>query len=125
MATQVKPDLMIELGGKKRVMRLDLNTFAAVEDLTGLNLTEPVNWQKLKISTFRAFLWAALVQTDEDLTIKEVGSMIHVGNFEYVSEKFQEALKLVLPQPKEENAEEAKANVPPVKRAKPVVLSKS
>ncbi len=115
MATQANPNVPIELD-KQRTLRLDLNTFALVEEMTGLNLTEPVEWTKMSIRSLRAFLWAALSQEDSELTLNEVGAMIHVGNFGYISEKFNEALTLVLPAPKEEPEE---GEVPAPKRGRP------
>lgn len=83
----------IELGGKERELRLDLNAIAAICDklnLTGRlnNLAEDLLGKPLPISAIRTLLWAALLWNEPDLTEEEVGSWVGLDNFTEVYERF-------------------------------------
>ena len=83
----------IELGGKERELRLDLNAIAAICDklkLTGRlnNLAEDLLGKPLPVSAIRTLLWAALIWNDPDLTEEEVGSWVDLDNFAEVWESF-------------------------------------
>lgn len=101
MASATAPQVVIPLD-KPRTIRLDLNTFATVEEITGLNLMNREEWGKLSLSTVRAFLYATFRQEDPDLTLEDVGALIHLGNITEVMEAFKSGLEAALPKPKAE-----------------------
>ncbi len=84
---------------KERNMLLDWNALYLIEErLTQRrNSKEWVSFQqlgditKLSIADMRTVIWGALVHEDEKLTEKQVGSMVHSGNQDYVCEKLAEA----------------------------------
>lgn len=75
---------------KERTMRLDLNALEAFEDLTGKQMHEMGD--KPKVKDLKALVWASLLHEDEQLTIKQVGAMVHVGNLEEMTQAVTELL---------------------------------
>jgi hypothetical protein len=82
--------IAIELD-KVRHLRFDLNAMSAYEDATG-NSSFSIG-DNINAKNIRALLWASLIHEDEDLTIKQVGHMIHPGNMTYITNKLNQITK--------------------------------
>lgn len=76
MANPHRGGVAIEVGGKDRTLKFDLNALAEVEDrlkLSGINDVIPL-LERISIRTVRCLLWAGLFHEDPTLTEKDVGS---------------------------------------------------
>ena len=63
----------IELDGRERVLRYDLNALCMFEESTKLGISEAL--QTRSMAAIRALLWAGLIHEDPMLTIEDVGRM--------------------------------------------------
>ena len=63
----------IELDGRQRVLKYDLNALCLFEESTKQGVREAL--QELRMSSIRALLWAGLIHEDPLLTIEDVGKM--------------------------------------------------
>ncbi|MEE9401258.1 MAG: hypothetical protein V3V32_04485 [Dehalococcoidia bacterium] len=86
------PLVEIELD-RPRFLRFDLNAMCEVERMTGSSFAEMDG----SMQTMRVLLWAGLLHDDPELTLKDVGSFIHVGNIQEVSDAVGEALSVAMP----------------------------
>lgn len=84
MSRPTIPVVEIELD-KIRHLRLDFNALARAEEATGKSLLNGIAWQNMTVKDYRALVWACLLHEDPELTLEDVGSLIHVGNVEYVT----------------------------------------
>jgi hypothetical protein len=91
-ATQEKPAVEIDLGGKTWKFVVDLNVLSDVETLTSVNLATKIAWDNLSLSVVRAFLYASFRVSDPTVTQEKIGSWVTLQNFAYVVGKFREAL---------------------------------
>lgn len=73
---------------RPRKLRVDMNAFAAAEELTGKNLLAREAWQSLTSRDLRAVVWACLRHEDAELTLEQVGAMLHPGSLADVAEAF-------------------------------------
>lgn len=89
MTNPTAPLIPIELD-KIRHLRFDFNSAARFEEMTGKNLFDGGVMGQMSATTLRAFLWSCLVHEDAELTLEQVGEMIHFGNINEVSEKLTE-----------------------------------
>jgi hypothetical protein len=78
------PIVEIELD-KVRHLRMDFNALAQAEEVTGKSFLNGIAWQGMTVKDYRALIWACLLHEDPELTLEAVGSMVHVGNVEYVT----------------------------------------
>ncbi len=83
----------IELGGKERHLKYDLNSLAEIGDR--LNITVKLNTfaedlmsTPLSPSALRVLLWAGLRHEDPELTIEQAGSWVDLDNIGEVWERF-------------------------------------
>jgi hypothetical protein len=100
MSDHLVPQVAIELD-KVRHLQFDFNSASAFEEATGKSVFEVASIKGMGARDMRAFIWACLIHEDESLTIKQVGSMIHMGNLAYVSEKFLAIYNTSTPEPEE------------------------
>lgn len=63
----------IELDGRERVLRYDLNALCLFEEETKTSLGDAL--RRLTMSSLRALLWAGMIHEDPMLTIQDVGRM--------------------------------------------------
>lgn len=63
----------IELDGKERALKYDLNALCMFEEHQKIGITEAL--QKRSMSAIRALLWVGLIHEDPLLTIEDVGRM--------------------------------------------------
>ncbi len=88
---------------EERHFLLDLNAIEAFEETTGINLMEKssLDTQKMSIKELKALVWAGLLHEDSDLTIRQVGSMVHTGNMLELTSAITEAMSNSMPENKE------------------------
>ena len=97
MPNKAKPLIPIELD-KKRNLMLDLNAMVNFEEATGKNVLQGDSLNNLSAKDLRALLWACLLHEDKDLTLEQVGGMIHSGNMEAVANKLTAAWEVAMPE---------------------------
>lgn len=88
------------LDGQPRKARLDFNVFAEFEEQTGKQLVTE-GMKELSAIDARLLIYLMLKQEDEDLTVEEVGRLMHVGNFNAVAEELNEVFSKVMPEESE------------------------
>lgn len=84
---------------KERTLRLDLNAMVRFEQASGKSLLKQSTWDTLSIADIRSLLWACLLHEDPELTVEQVGSMIHPGNMVQVFGEIQRVWQLSAPEP--------------------------
>jgi len=94
--TKATPIVQIELD-KPRNLRFDFAAFMAFEKETGKNILQENVWGNITATDLVTLLWAALKHEDKDLTLEQVGSMIHLGNIKEITQKLQEAFEKAIP----------------------------
>lgn len=76
---------------RPRVLRLDFNALAAIEDDLGFNLMmQEVDLKTLKMGAIIRFIWFLLRDDDPDLTEREVGRLLHPGSLQTLMVKLGE-----------------------------------
>ena len=97
----------IELDKPRKAM-LTLNALIEFEEETGKDLTK-MKETDFSMKDMRALLWATLLYSDEDLTIRRVGNMITTDNMEYINNKLGELYRKHTPEKgkKEKNMKRA------------------
>lgn len=112
MDSPLVPTAMIMLD-KERTLRMDLNTFSDFEMMTGKSImrggleqcpedcVQEHEHKALSSSDIRALLWACLVQDDERLSVREVGSMLHPGNLTIIKDALTALTANAMPEPEE------------------------
>jgi hypothetical protein len=83
----------IELGGKTRHLKYDLNAIAEISDRLHItvklnNFAQDLMSTPLSFSALRVLLWAGLRHEDSELTIEQVGSWVDLDNMGEVWERF-------------------------------------
>ena len=83
---------------KERTMLLDWNAMYVIEESISarrggiwISMQDLGDVTKLSIADMRTVIWGALVHEDSNLTERDVGAMVHMGNTAYVCEKLSEA----------------------------------
>jgi hypothetical protein len=84
-----RPPVVIELDGKERILKYDLNALCLFEEHSKTTLARALNDRSM--SSIRALLWAGLLHEDSLLTIEDVGKM-SFSNLREVSTKLAQAL---------------------------------
>ncbi len=79
---------------KPRKLRYDLNALCELEDRFDKPIMEILSGigEKMSIKLVRTLVWAGLIHEDEELTEKQVGTMVDMSNIMEVQEKLTEAL---------------------------------
>lgn len=86
MPSPLAPRVEIELDQPRHLV-FDFNAIRTMEKETGRNMLKPNAWADLSASDIVVFIWACLKHEDPQLTIDQVGAMIHSGNMAYVLER--------------------------------------
>lgn len=98
---KIRPAMPIMLD-KERHLLLDLNAMVAFQEETGKNLFDASVTKALKTSfgpkELRVLLWACLLHEDENLTLKQVGSWLHIGNMDGIADKLMLAWSAAMPE---------------------------
>jgi len=82
---------------KVRTLKFDLNAFAELEDAYGTVEDAMKAMEKGSIKALRAVLWSGLVHEDEELTLKQVGSMISISDLQNFTNKITQAVSGSVP----------------------------
>jgi len=82
---------------KMRTLKFDLNAFAELEDAYGTVEDAMKAMEKGSIKALRAVLWSGLVHEDEELTLKQVGSMISISDLQNFTNKITQAVSGSVP----------------------------
>lgn len=85
--------ITLELGGKIRRLRYDLNAIAEIGERLDINvrlsnLGADLLERELPLKAVRTILWAGLVHEDAELTEQTVGSWVDQDNLAEVMERF-------------------------------------
>jgi len=99
MAQQIHPTPLIdvEIGGKVRSLRFDLNAMVRAErerfKETGMwmPITKIMQREEIGFLEVRILLWATLLHEDPELSIDEVGAWCGPSALGYIAEKIAEA----------------------------------
>ena len=86
------PMVQIDLD-KERHLKFDLNALCEIEILTGQSFSD----LDASMQTIRIVLWAGLIHEDADLTLQDVGKLIHGGNLAEVNRAVSEAFGATMP----------------------------
>ena len=83
----------IELGGKERHLKYDLNAIAEIGERLNItisftNFVQDLMSTPLPFSALRVILWAGLIHEDPDLTPKDVGAWVDLDNMKQVMDRF-------------------------------------
>lgn len=78
---------------KPRRLKLDLNAMICYEETTGRKFTE-IGGKSLELTELRLVLWVMLLHEDPDLTVEEVGGMVHMGNVGELTTAIRKAVTL-------------------------------
>jgi hypothetical protein len=82
---------------KPRTLRFDLNAFAELEDSFG-TIDEALGaMEKGSIKALRAILWSGLIHEDENLTLRDVGSLITLADLPKLTEGINQAIVSAVP----------------------------
>lgn len=93
---------------KERHLRLDLNAMCLFEEITGkslINANAAIDLQSAV--NIRALLYACLKHEDPNLTLEQVGAMIHPGNMEYLADQLIRAYGQAMPEETETTEDDA------------------
>ena len=85
-----------------------MNALIEIEDIYEDLNTAMQDLMKQKIKAVRIWLWAGLIENHPELTQKQVGSMINMGNLEYVCEVIGKGVQQDMPEAKEGEEKEGK-----------------
>lgn len=101
----VRPEVEVELGGKVRRLRMDLNAMCCFQEVTGKNLFDSEVASSISRgmtpADLRALLWACLVHEDKKLTIEQVGGWIGSDNMLEVAQGLSGAFANSMPPPED------------------------
>jgi hypothetical protein len=113
----IEPLVPISLGGKEYTLCFPIPALWAFHDVTGIDL---VNGGKPKESDSKrayfehtiALCWAGLITKHPGITREEVGSMIFIGNFQYVERLVAKAIEATMSKEQTGAKEEATQGAP-------------
>lgn len=87
---------------KERNMLLSLRGIMLFKKETGKDLFDPritkAISKNIAMDDMIALVWACLIHEDRDLTIEDVGFLIHVGNVTEVMEALEKVCELAMPE---------------------------
>lgn len=97
---------------RERTLRLDYNTFADIQEATGLNALQGEPFQEANITqpkVLRAVLWACLRDEDPQLTERDAGRLMTLGNIQEIVETIGELYRRSVPEELAEQQPQGKA----------------
>lgn len=109
MANETKT--RIDIGGRTRVARMDLNVLAEIEERTGKNTFELSFWSGLNAREVRLVAWACLRHTEEGLTEEEVGRWVTMDKVNELASALAGLWRASLPEPEEGAAPSGEAEL--------------
>ena len=110
LKTKRKNPTTFNLGGKEYEVKLDFNVMSELEEVYGDISKAFTDLQKQKIKAIRALIYSIIKVEDENVTLKEVGSLLNTDFMAEFSAKMGIVLNDSMPEKTEEyeEAEEAK-----------------
>lgn len=93
---KVAPGVTFTLGGKERKLVFDFWAFYLLEKETGKNALNGEIFNNLSASSLLILTWAA-VQSDEKLTLEEVGRMLTLVDLPALSKAIEQAFEQAKP----------------------------
>jgi hypothetical protein len=120
MPNQLVPTLALDLGGKTRHLRLDMNALCRYEREMLVNTLKPETWQKFQDGGFtalelRALLWACVVPEDGSApTVDDVGAWLTPDNIAEVAAALAGLREQSAPEPAPEGEEAGAAGADPL-----------
>jgi len=90
--------IKFKLGDKEYELKLDMNTFCHLEDVYGDLDKAFEDLQNKKLRAIRALIYSAVKVEDDDVTLKQVGSMLTLDDMEHLGETITKALDLSMPE---------------------------
>lgn len=87
----------VEIKGATYTLSCDLNAMALVEEESGLNLLQSEFWVNISATNLRLVFWAWLQGFHPEITKKDTGKLIDMGNIEYITEKAMEVWMKAMP----------------------------
>lgn len=100
MSNPHKGEVTLKAGAETYSLRFTMNALAELEDATGqsfVDIAEALNTRP-PMKLVRAVLWAALLDSLPQATLKQAGEIIDAAGFAAVSEKIGAALLIAFPQ---------------------------
>lgn len=71
---------------RERHLRLDFNAARHYKRATGKSLFDAEIWNSVDVEEVVTMVWAMLIHEDKELSVDDVGAMIHPGNSAHVFE---------------------------------------
>jgi len=90
--------IKFKLGNKEYELKLDMNTFCILEEVYDELDKAFEDLQNKKIRAIRALIYSAVKVENEDVTLKEVGSMLTLDDMERLGEAINKALDISMPE---------------------------
>ncbi|MTI71091.1 MAG: hypothetical protein FH751_12650 [Firmicutes bacterium] len=83
-------------------LKFDMNTFCELEEIYGDINKAFEDLQNMKVKAIRALIYAAIKVDNENVTLKDVGSMLGIEDMEALGETINKALNNTMPEIEEE-----------------------
>lgn len=115
--SDLRPEgVKVEIGGQERKLLFTINAVEQIQDKCNLPLYDAMQYvveavggktDKDTIHNFKTIVMVLLNdEKDGNLTEKEVGAMLHMGNYRKVARTVLEAFGLHIPEPDEDDEED-------------------
>ena len=107
------PKVLLALDGEEYFLTWDFNSIARAESLTGLNLLFAVDLDpNISAGQLRGLLWAALQKFQPEMTLDQVGGMIHPRHAKTIIRALNEAFHGSQPDPEKKDEKSPNAETP-------------
>ena len=100
----------INLKGKNYELNFDLNAMAELEDKYDTIQNAIVELKKKKLSAVRAFVYACLKSSDENLTEYEVGRLVDINSFNAVEKAITHLMSEAIDESSEKSEDQEEKN---------------
>ena len=94
MANPARGEVAIEIGGKERTLRYDLNAVAEMEGHLGAPIMKVFSGDNIGLREVRALLYFGLHGSDPSLTMNKINDMFETPKLGYYMEQIGEAIRL-------------------------------
>lgn len=113
MANKEKGEVSLLAGKETYIIRFSSNALCELEDASGVSAIELANSladeTKFSIKSLRLILWAGLIGSHDELTLKNAGDIIDLAGLETVGIAVGKAFELAFPAANEEAGQEPDA----------------
>lgn len=101
--SKTAPQILVDLDRERR-LRYDFNALRLIESETGKNMLDQSSWASMNATEVVVLIWAGLKWEAKELTLDDVGAMLHPGNLEGLMAKIEKAWSTSMPEPSTENS---------------------